>query len=94
MELQEAVYDKEAFHEELKTQKLKAAKLEEQNLETSKIRHELKDSSIMVHAKDVETQKFGTQLLKDATRDFASTERVWQKSLRRASMIGRSPSET
>ena len=48
----------------------------------------------MVHAKDVETQKFETQLLKDATRDFASTERLWQKNLRRTSMIGRSPSET
>ena len=42
--------------------KLKVAKLEEQNLETSKIRQELKDSRIMVHVKDVETQKFGTQL--------------------------------
>ena len=36
---------------------LKVAKLEEQNLETSKIRQELKDSRIMVHVKDVETQK-------------------------------------
>ena len=32
MDLQEAVFDKEAFHEELRTQKLKVAKLEEQNL--------------------------------------------------------------
>ena len=55
MDLQEAVFDKEAFREELRTQKLKVAKLEEQNLEATKIRHELKDSSIMVHAKDVET---------------------------------------
>ena len=38
MDLQEAVFDKEAFREELRTQKLKVAKLEEQNLETSKIR--------------------------------------------------------
>ena len=60
MDLQEI--DKEAFREELRMQKLKVAKLEEQNLETSKIRQELKDSRIMVHAKDVETQKFGTQL--------------------------------
>ena len=64
MDLQEIVFDKEAFREELRTQKLKAAKLEEQNLETSKIRQELKDSRIMVHVKDVETQKFGTQLQK------------------------------
>ena len=64
MDLQEAVFGKEVFREELRTQKLKVAKLEEQNLETSKIRHELKDSSIMVHVKDVETQKFGTQLQK------------------------------
>ena len=94
MELQEVVLDKEAFCEELMSQKLKVAKLEEQNLEIPEIRQELKDSRTMVHAKDVEIQKFGTQLLKDATRDFASTERVWQKNLRRASMIGRSPSET
>ena len=46
------------------TQKLKVAKLEEQNLETSKIRQELKDSRTLVHAKDVETPKFGTQLQK------------------------------
>ena len=46
------------FREELRTQKLKVAKLEEQNLETSKIRQELKDSRTRVHAKDVENQKF------------------------------------
>ena len=57
MDLQEIVFDKEAFHEELRTRKLKVAKLEEQNLETSKNRHELKDNRIMVHVKDVETQK-------------------------------------
>ena len=94
MDLQETVFGKEVFREELRTQKLKVAKLGKQNLEITETRQELKDSSTMVHAKDVETQKFGTQLLKDATRDFTSTERVWQKNLRRTSMIGRSPSET
>ena len=62
MDLQEAIFDKEAFREELRTQKLKVAKLEEQNLEVLEIRQELKDSRTMVHAKDVETQKFGMQL--------------------------------
>ena len=62
MELQEAVFDKEAFREELRTQKLKVAKLEEHNLEPSKIRQELKDSRIMVHVEVDETQKFGMQL--------------------------------
>ena len=33
MDLQETVFDKEVFREELRTQKLKVAKLEEQNLE-------------------------------------------------------------
>ena len=46
------------------TQKLKVAMMEEQNLETSKNRHELKDSRNMVHVKDVETQEFGAQLQK------------------------------
>ena len=64
MDLQEIVFDKEAFREELRTQKLKVAKLEEQNLETTKICQGLKDSRNMVHGKDVETQKFGTQLQK------------------------------
>ena len=64
MDLQEAVFDKEVFREELRTQKLKVAMMEEQNLETSKIRHELKDSRIMVHVEVDETQKFGTQLQK------------------------------
>ena len=36
---------------------MKVAMMEEQNLETSKTRQELKDSRIMVHVKDVETQK-------------------------------------
>ena len=44
------------------TQKLKVAMMEEQNLETSKIHHELKDSRIMVHVEVDETQKFGMQL--------------------------------
>ena len=64
MDLQEAVFDKEAFREEPRTQKLKVAKLEEQNFETSKIRQELKDSRIMVHVEVDETQKSGTQLQK------------------------------
>ena len=51
-----------AFREELKTHKLKVAKLEQQNLGIPKIRQELKDSRTIVHAKDVETQKCGTQL--------------------------------
>ena len=36
--------------------------MEEKNLETSKIRRELKDSRIMVHVEVDETQKFGMQL--------------------------------
>ena len=64
MKPQEAVFDKQAFHEGLMTQKLKVAKLEEQNLETSKIHQELKDSRIMVHVEVDETQKFGMQLQK------------------------------
>jgi hypothetical protein len=92
MDLLEAVFDKEVFREELKTQKLKVAKLEEQNLEIPEIRQERKDSRTMVHAKDVETQKFGSNSrnIKDVTRDFASTKMIWQKNLRRTSTIGRS----
>ena len=62
VDLQEAVFDKEAVREENGTQKLKVAKLEEQNLEIQEIHQELKDSRTMVHAKDVETRKFGMQL--------------------------------
>ena len=64
MDLQEAIFDKEAFHEELRTQKLKVAKLEDQNLEIQEIRQERKDRSAMVPVKDVETRKFGPQLQK------------------------------
>ena len=35
MDLREAVFEKEAFREELRTQKMKVAKLEEQNLENT-----------------------------------------------------------
>ena len=62
MDFQEAVFDREAFHEELRIQKMKIANLEEQNLEIPEIHQELKDSRTMVHAKDVETRKFGMQL--------------------------------
>ena len=37
MDLQEALLDKEQFREELRTQKLKVAKLEDQNLEIPEI---------------------------------------------------------
>ena len=37
MDLQEALFVKEAFREELRTQKLRVAKLEEQNLEIQEI---------------------------------------------------------
>ena len=89
MNLQEAVFDKEEFHEELRIQKLKVANREEQNLEIQEIRQELKDSRTMVHAKDVETQKLerNSRILKDVMRDFASTEMIWQKNWRRTSMI-------
>uniref|UniRef100_M8BR31 Uncharacterized protein n=1 Tax=Aegilops tauschii TaxID=37682 RepID=M8BR31_AEGTA len=56
--IEEAVFDKEAFREELRTQKLKVDKLEEQNFETSKIRQELKDSRIMVHV-----ESFGKNII-------------------------------
>ena len=71
---------------------MKVAKLEEQSLETSKIRQELKDSRTMVHAKDVETGSLErkSRIFKDVTRDFASTELIWQKNLRRTSTIRRS----
>ena len=45
------------FREELRTQKLKVAKLGKQNLDITETRQQLKDSMIMVHVKDVETQK-------------------------------------
>ena len=92
MDLSEVIFDKEAFREELRTQKLKVAKLEEQNLEILEIRQELKNSRTMVHAKDVKTQKSErrSRILKDVTRDFASIELIWQKNLRKTSMIGRS----
>ena len=66
--------------------------MEEQNLEIPEIRQELKDSRTMVHAKDVETRSLerNSRILKDVTRDFASTELIWQKNLRKTSMIRRS----
>ena len=49
-------------------QKLIVAKLKEQNLEIPEIHQKLKDSRTMVHAKDVETQKFGTRPQHDKGR--------------------------
>ena len=46
----------------------------------------------MDHVKDVETGSWNVtpEILKDVVRDFASTEMIWQKNLRRTSTIGRS----
>ena len=62
MDLQEAIFDKEVFHEELRTQKLKVAKLEELKPQDTGELSGTKGQQDMVHAKDVETQKFGMQL--------------------------------
>ena len=62
--MQEAVFDKKTVREEHGTQKLKVAKLEEQNLEIPEIRHELKDSRPWFMPRMLKTQKFGTQLKK------------------------------
>ena len=71
---------------------MKVAKLGKQNLEITEICQELKDSMTMVHVKDVETRSLecNSRILKDVTRDVASTELIWQKNLRKTSMIGRS----
>ena len=78
------------------TQKLKVAKLEEQNLETSKIRQELKDSRTMVHAKDVETQKFGTQLqnIKGRHERLRVNREDLEKELEKDKHDQKKPSET
>ena len=62
------------------------------NLEIPEICQELKDSMTMVHVKDVETRslKCNSGILKDVTRDFTSIEMIWQKDLRKTSMIERS----
>ena len=65
MELQEAVLDKEVFHEELRNPKAESSQAG--GATTSRIPEiwqELKDSRTMAHAKGVETQKFGMQLQK------------------------------
>ncbi len=43
----------------------------------------------MDHVKDVETGSWNVtpEILKDVARDFASTEMIWQKNLRKTSMI-------
>ena len=92
MELHEAVLDKEAFREELRNQKLKVAKLEELQPRDTGDFQEMKDSMTMVHVKDVETRSLerNSRILKDIMKDFTSTELIWQKNLRKTSMIGRS----
>ena len=92
MDLQDAVFDKEAFREELRTQKLKVAKLEEQNLEIPEISHELKDRRTWLMSRRLKPRSLerSPKILKDVMRDFASTEMIWQKNLRRTSTMGRS----
>ena len=82
MELQEVVLDKEVFHEELRTLKMRVAKLEEQNLEKTR------DSSgtrpwFMPRMLKPRSLECNSRIFKDVTRDFALTELIWQKNLRR-----------
>ena len=71
---------------------MKVAKLEEQNLEIPEIRRELKDSRTWFMPRMMKPKSLGrnSRIIKDVMRDFASTEMIWQKNLRRTSMIGRS----
>ena len=62
MDLQEAICDKEAFREELRTKEPKQPSWRSYDLEIPEICQELKDGRTMAYAKDIETQKFGTQL--------------------------------
>ena len=92
MELQEVVLDKEVFHEELRILKMRVAKVEElQPRDTGELSR-TKGQYTMVLVKDVETRslKCNSRILKDVTRDFTSTEMIWQKNWRKTSMIGRS----
>ena len=90
--MQEVVFDKKAFREELSTQKLKVAKLEEQNLEIPEISQELKDRRTWFMSRRLKPRSLerNSRILKDVRRNFASTEMFWQKNLRRISTIGRS----
>ena len=92
VDLQEAVFDKEAVREEHGTQKLKVAKLEEQNLGIPEISPEQKDRRTWFMPRMLEPRSLerNSRNIKDVTRDFASTEMIWQKNLRKTSMIGRS----
>ena len=95
MDLQGAVFDKEAFREELRIQKLKVAKLEEQNLEIPEIRQELKDRRTWFLPRMLKPRSWNAtpEILKDIKIDFATAEMIWQKNLRRTSTIGRKPLE-
>ena len=62
MNLQDAVFWQGSILRRTRDQKPEVAKLEEQNFEIQEIRQELKDSRTVVHAEDVETQKFGMPL--------------------------------
>ncbi|KAE8817256.1 hypothetical protein D1007_05149 [Hordeum vulgare] len=62
MDLLEALFEKEALHQDLKAEKLKVSK-QEQGLGLYKICQELKDSHAMTQAKDIQIQKLKNQLL-------------------------------
>ncbi|KAE8788563.1 hypothetical protein D1007_37384 [Hordeum vulgare] len=63
MDLLAALIEKEALHENLKTEKLKVANLKKYDPEIQKLHQELKDSRTRAHAGDVEIQKLKDQLL-------------------------------
>ena len=66
-------------------QKPKVAKLEELQPRDTGDSSGTEGRYTMVHVMDVETRslKCNSRILKDVTRDFTSTEMIWQKNLRR-----------
>ncbi|KAE8776574.1 hypothetical protein D1007_50756 [Hordeum vulgare] len=63
MDLLSELFENNALHESLKTEKLKVANVKEHDPEIQKLRQDLKNSQAMTHAGDVEIQKLKSQLL-------------------------------
>ncbi|KAE8774175.1 hypothetical protein D1007_53511 [Hordeum vulgare] len=63
MDLLSELFENDALHESLKTEKLKVANVKKHDPEIQKLLQDLKNSQAMGHASDVEIQKLKNQLL-------------------------------
>ncbi|KAE8791634.1 hypothetical protein D1007_33894 [Hordeum vulgare] len=88
MDLLSELFENDALHESVKTEKLKVAIVKKHDPEIQKLRQDLKNSQAMEHGDDVEIQKLKNQLLElqGRHRKLRVNRECMAENLRRSSL--------